>query len=1332
MKTIKQMVYCIAVFLMLSNSILAQTGTSCGNPISFPTAASCNMQTMSFAENQTSLWVEFMATESGVLIGTAESSSAPNAHLHTITVYRVGSYCQYMQVVKEIDLLAFSSLVSTGLDVYDLTVGDNYLIEFTRGVPTECGDQKCIVEEAFFDLCVFEITPQLALSPGICTNGLCCVGAFGGRQNTCVDWLTTCTDETINVAHAAPNNSFLTNGNWDFFWDVTGSSTAPSFFQYNNTSIGFQVSYPNSGTYYIILYRRYTQPPFTYVPDSWVEITVVDLPQPQFGFMENPMCSSSTEIIYTGTTSGNTTLEVSINGGTPGPFFQNNFGLGFPPGTYDVTVIATNECGSNSITQQFIVGTVVDFTVQDGCVGEPIQFTDNSSCSPSVWDWDFGDGNGSNLQNPTHIYNAAGTYNVTLTVNNDPLTALTQTITIFDQPTPPVVAGEFCSCCSGANTYFVDDIYATYDWEIIPTTAFTGDGTNSITVDWTALGGADATIELTVTNADGCANTVQYPVEGCCDIQNELLGGAPITFSTPPCVPTTLSSLGQPTVLTNPNPIIINGELIIDQNFTCNGCFIYMAPNAKITIEPGITFDLNDGSIQAGCGKMWDGIYISDMTASFGANSNAFFNAENAVVSVNGGSYKMEQCLFQNNYKGIVVESFAGNHLGVVDASIFRTSGTLLPPYSGMRGFEGMEVNDVDLLNINRDNTFDNLDYGIQGFRSNLVIQGNSFLNITNPNPNADPGVGTAIRLTGDQNTHYGLQVGGGNQQASNSFDNCYWGVRAQQNVDVDVRRNSFTNMELVSIAVAFNKSGGINIERNEIEHANGVIGINSFENSQSVILIKNNAINFPNAGGTQFIETGIAVSNVLPGLGNITKVENNLIRQPETGIFLQNMDGAEVFNNRVQFNFTNANLGTAMIQRNGIWLEMCPNSTVEANRVQRGGDVPDNNEFLTGIHVENSALTTVFKNETRRVGKGLEFKHANNNSTIECNSMLQNFHGLFLDFADVGHQGSSNAPTDNRWVNNIDIYNSDGDLGMDPVDWYHNSGTNFNPAPSPTLVLSNFNPILTNGPSPCAVTPGPNGPGPQLREQLFGPIVRNERSFNANNAEFTFYDQITAFRAFVDNPAWLNQGTQDDIDYQNFYSTCEQADVGAICQVQELVKVGDISNANLVTNSINGNHLHEINMKTVYNIHLNTYAVGIYEFSAQQQADLEFIACQEGLIGGQAVYSARALLGWFNSCATDQLREFVVEQEVSSSTAYSLYPNPNNGQMRLKYELGDGQSGELIILDLAGRQLSRYALASETQVLKLNEQELSNGLYLYKVMINDTEMQSGKFVIQK
>jgi len=47
-----------------------------------------------------------------------------------------------------------------------------------------------------------------------------------------------------------------------------------------------------------------------------------------------------------------------------------------------------------------------------------VQFTDTSTWSPTSWSWSFGDGGTSSLQNPSHEYTAAGTYDVNLTATN--------------------------------------------------------------------------------------------------------------------------------------------------------------------------------------------------------------------------------------------------------------------------------------------------------------------------------------------------------------------------------------------------------------------------------------------------------------------------------------------------------------------------------------------------------------------------------------------------------------------------------------------------------------------------------------------------------------------------------------------------------------------------------------------------------------------------------------------------------------------------------------------------------------------------------------------------
>jgi serine protease len=53
-----------------------------------------------------------------------------------------------------------------------------------------------------------------------------------------------------------------------------------------------------------------------------------------------------------------------------------------------------------------------------GCTPLTVQFTDLSTGGPTTWDWDFGDGGTSTVQNPSYEYQNAGYYTVTLTVTN--------------------------------------------------------------------------------------------------------------------------------------------------------------------------------------------------------------------------------------------------------------------------------------------------------------------------------------------------------------------------------------------------------------------------------------------------------------------------------------------------------------------------------------------------------------------------------------------------------------------------------------------------------------------------------------------------------------------------------------------------------------------------------------------------------------------------------------------------------------------------------------------------------------------------------------------------
>lgn len=94
------------------------------------------------------------------------------------------------------------------------------------------------------------------------------------------------------------------------------------------------------------------------------------------------------------------------------------------PGTFTVILKVSNANGQDSTTKKdFIVITpapVAAFKAdrQSGKAPFVVRFTDLSKGIPTSWSWDFGDGTGSDEQNPNHIYMNEGSYDVRLTVSN--------------------------------------------------------------------------------------------------------------------------------------------------------------------------------------------------------------------------------------------------------------------------------------------------------------------------------------------------------------------------------------------------------------------------------------------------------------------------------------------------------------------------------------------------------------------------------------------------------------------------------------------------------------------------------------------------------------------------------------------------------------------------------------------------------------------------------------------------------------------------------------------------------------------------------------------------
>jgi len=180
--------------------------------------------------------------------------------------------------------------------------------------------------------------------------------------------------------------------------------------------------------------------------------------------------------------------------------------------TYSVTLVVTAEGGcTDTLVRPVSVFPLpqADFVAQAVCFGDSVLFIDSSDVSTgsiAQWNWIFGDGNGSTVQNPSHLYGAAQGYLASLTVTTDNGCTSTVSNAVQVRPLPVSIfsMSSTQSCFVPASVNFLNESQGAVSLQWDLGNGATPTATN-VSTTYDTIGQYD--IQLIVTNQFGCTDT---------------------------------------------------------------------------------------------------------------------------------------------------------------------------------------------------------------------------------------------------------------------------------------------------------------------------------------------------------------------------------------------------------------------------------------------------------------------------------------------------------------------------------------------------------------------------------------------------------------------------------------------------------------------------------------------------------------------------------------------------------------------------------------------------------------------------------------------------------
>lgn len=784
---------------------------------------------------------------------------------------------------------------------------------------------------------------------------------------------------------------------------------------------------------------------------------------------------------------------------------------------------------------------------------------------------------------------------------------------------------------------------------------------------------------------------------------------------------------------------------------------------------------------------------VSQNGSPFTLNT-VIFNRNRIAVQVQtyAGAYlgTVQNCIFTSRYIPSFANPASNYSVAALKGGVTPLTGfiktSMKAPYATELSCFGVWASGVTSLTIGNtssstvQNIFDCLKAGVKLNNSSAAIYNNTFQYMQDTYPCSTCYSflgGYGVHAAGTISSAYQVTIGGTLANQPNTFTDCYRGAYVDYYKTVNVKNNTFYNSVTQTFLgntigdqgmyIRASNTSAIVVTGNTLTNCDDAILITRVSSVTAHSLQVNTNTILANANGKTTNAIYIQDPGTVLPTASPKEIKDNIITEANYGVNLSNVKqpGFTVATNSITARY--AGTGTQA----GIRAFQCDKTIINNNHTKYNvttAGLSGGNLNSYGIYAISSTNMTIKCNLMEDAGRSLAFQGGCTSLTptygITQNTMRRAREGFTLLASGViGTQGNATTPSGNVWDLTAGNYFTDC-----------HTMANSSVATSSTLYVVNATTGLATRPSVNSQLTGTayvwttslvNATG-SLSSCGFVPAfvlddepVYAEKDLSSDTNNINYLEDLANdtinLSVYSDEVNWqLDHFTYGEIsndalllgssDLQNFYSNQNSQPIGQFTSIDSLIMLSNFINADNINNTVSPTNTIEQNLQLYNNLFLKLMIDSNYVYAPSEVDTLYYIAEQCPVEGGPAVASSRSLLmliedgviDFDDNCDAEAKVSVQQDEQLPSKivqdSRFLIYPNPNNGNMILNYNLKHNERGNLKIHDATGRLLANFNLNNDQKQLTIGGFDLGNGIYTVAIDINGKLTHADKIIIIK